>query len=42
MDATLLDLRVILRGWRRSPAVALLAIAVLGVGVGVLTGLLTR
>ena len=41
MDAMLLDLRVILRGWRRSPAVTLLAVAILGLGVGVLTGLLT-
>ena len=41
MDAMLLDLRVILRGWRRSPAVVLLAIVVLGLGVGVLTGMLT-
>lgn len=41
MHAMLADLRVVLRGWRRSPAVVLLAIAVLGVGVGVSTGLLT-
>ena len=41
MDAMLLDLRVILSGWRRGPSVALAAVVVLGLGVGVLTGILT-
>jgi hypothetical protein len=41
VNALLLDLGVILRGWRRAPGAAALSVTLPALGVGVATGLLT-